>query len=87
MPPVRYWLTLVCGVAFAGYGVSFLRRGLEALQQGKEWSSLIATGNFKLPYVSVGREIISGSIILVFCGVLLAGMVASRCGWLDRFAD
>lgn len=86
-PSYRYWLILVCGVGFASYGIAFLLRGIQALQQGLTWSGLLATGNHRLPFVSVGREILSGSLILVICTVLLGGLIASRCGWLNRFVE
>ena len=87
LPAFRFWVIMIAGVGFGGYGVHFLLRGAEALQQGKDWSSLLATGNLRIPYVSVAREIASGSFITVFCILLLAGMVAARSGWLDRFVD
>ena len=86
LPPFHYWTAVACGVGFAGFGISFLLRGVRALQQGNDWSSLLATGNHRVPYVSVGREIVSGSLIVLLCVVLLSGMIASRCSWLDRFA-
>ncbi len=85
--PIRFWTILVCGIAFAGFGVRYLWHGIDALQQGKDWSSLIATGNYKMPYATIGHEIFSGSLILVCCVALLVGMIASRCGWLDRFVE
>jgi hypothetical protein len=87
LPPFQYWIALVCGLVFAGYGFHFLLRGIQALQQGQDWSALLATGNTRLPYVSVEREILSGSLILLICSVLLPAMIAARSGWLDRFAE
>jgi len=86
LPATTYWISLSCDVIFGGYGLRFLFRGIHAFQEGDSWSSLVATGNFKMPFVSVEYSIISGMLIIVFSSIYLLTMLAARFGLLNRYA-